>query len=108
MTCTGTAAMGKQYEIMINKSPQKTLDKLKNRDYNVAKIISNHIIKLEINPYTSRSGVDISPIVNSNPPEYRLRIGAQTRVTYMINDTEKVVTITRIKLSKRRKSDYKK
>jgi mRNA-degrading endonuclease RelE of RelBE toxin-antitoxin system len=101
-------ALGERYEILITKSPQKTLDKLKNKNEKAAKIISDHIIKLEDDPYTPRSGTDIDNIEGSNPPGYRLRIGAQIRVEYMINRTDRTVTITRIHLTKRRKSDYKK
>ena len=100
--------LGDQYELFINKSPRKTLDKLKDKDYKAAKMISDHIIKLGTSPCISRPGTDISLVVNSNPLEYRLRIGAQTRVIYTVNDSDKVVTITRIMLAKRRKSDYKK
>jgi len=102
------ATLGERYEILINKSPQKTLEKLKRRDKNAAKMVSDHIIKLEEDPYTPRSGTDIDNIEGSNPPGYRLRIGAQIRVEYMINSADRTVTITRIHLAKRRKSDYKK
>ena len=100
--------MGKRFEILINRSPQKTLNKLKDKDAKAAKIISDHIIKLEDDPYTPRSGTDIDHIEGSNPPGYRLRIGAQIRVEYNINSFNQTVTITRIHLTKRRKSDYKK
>jgi len=100
--------VGKRFEILINKSPQKTLKKLKDKDEKAAKIISNHIIKLEDDPYTPRSGTDIDHIEGSNPPGYRLRIGSQIRVEYTINSADRTVTITRIHLAKRRKSDYKK
>lgn len=101
------STLGERYEILINKSPQKTLEKLKRRDEKAAKIISNHIIKLEEDPHTPRSGADIDHIAGSNPPVYRLRIGAQIRVEYMINNTDRTIKITRIHLAKRRKSDYK-
>ncbi len=54
--------MGTRFEILINKSPQKTLNKLKDKDEKAAKLISNHIIKLEDDPYTPRSGTDIDHI----------------------------------------------
>jgi len=82
--------------------------KVEDKDEKVAKIISDHIIKLEDDPYTPRSGTDIDHIKGSKPPGYRLRIGAQIRVEYNINSFNQTVTITRIHLTKRRKSDYKK
>lgn len=104
----GMAALGKRYEIMINEGPRKTFEKVKDKDEEVAKIISNNIIKLEDDPYKPRSGTDIDHIEGSNLPSYRLRIGAQIRVEYTINSTDRTVTITRIHLTKRRKSDYRK
>jgi len=100
--------LGKRFEIMINESPRKTLEKLQKKNKKAAKIISDHIIKLEDGPYKPRSGTDIDHIEGSNPPGYRLRIGAQIRVEYMIDSADRTVTITRIHLAKRRKSDYKK
>lgn len=103
-----TVALGKRYEIMINEGPRKTFEKVRDEDEEAAKIISDHIIKLEDDPYKPRSGTDIDHIEDSNPKKYRLRIGAQIRVEYTVNATDRTVTITTIHLAKRRKSDYKK
>jgi mRNA-degrading endonuclease RelE of RelBE toxin-antitoxin system len=97
----------KQYEILIDESPRKTLKKLQDKNEKAAKTISDHIIKLEDDPYTPRSGTDIDHITDSNPPRYRLRIGDQTRVEYTINSAYAKVTITRIQITKRRNTDYK-
>ena len=99
--------LGKQYEILINESPRKTLEKLQKKDEKAAKIISDHILELETDPHKSRSGTDIDHITNSNPPRYRLRIGDQTRVEYTMNSADRTVTITRIQITKRRNTDYK-
>jgi mRNA-degrading endonuclease RelE of RelBE toxin-antitoxin system len=72
------AMLGKRYEILINKSPQKTLKKLKDKNEKAAQIVSDHILELETDPYKPRSGTDIDHIESSDPPRYRLRIGAQT------------------------------
>ncbi|MDF0591674.1 type II toxin-antitoxin system RelE family toxin [Candidatus Methanocrinis natronophilus] len=100
--------VGNRYEIMINEGPRKTLENIHDKDEKTAKIISDHIVKLEDDPYTPRSGTDIDHIEASNPKKYRLRIGAQIRVEYTVNNTDRTVTITKIDPTKRRKSDYKK
>jgi len=100
-------ALGKRYEILINKSPQKTLKKLKDKNEKAAQIVSDHILELETDPYKPRSGTDIDHIESSDPPRYRLRIGAQTRVEYTIDSAGAKVIITRIQITKRRNTDYK-
>ena len=96
-----------EYNIEIADNADKTLNKIDEQDHETAAIISDHILRLGEDPYTPRSGVDIDRITHSDPITYRLRIGAQLRVEYTVNDDTHTVTIERIIPVKRRKSDYR-
>lgn len=95
------------YSIEITDSANKTLNVINDLDHDTAVIISDHIVQLSEDPYTPRPGVDIKKITDSDPTTYRLRIGAQLRIEYIINDSDHIVTIERIIPVKRRKSDYR-
>ena len=95
------------YEITIKKRAEKVLRKFDSLDHDAAMIISDHIISLSEDPYTPRPGMDITLIRNSSPRKYRLRLGAQTRVEYTINDSTNIVDVEEIIITKRRNADYK-
>jgi mRNA-degrading endonuclease RelE of RelBE toxin-antitoxin system len=97
-----------EYKLEITYNAGRTLDKINDLDHKTAVIISNHIDRLSEDPYTLRSGVDIKKITNSDPTTYRLRIGAQMRIEYTVNDDNHTVTIERIIPAKRRNTDYNK
>ena len=103
----GEGKLGLPYEITIDKKAKKVLDKFNELDHGAAVIISDHIVALGEDPYTPRPGMDITLLRDSNPRKYRLRIGAQTRVEYTINDDARIVDVKKIIITKRRKTDYK-
>jgi mRNA-degrading endonuclease RelE of RelBE toxin-antitoxin system len=51
--------------------------------------------------------MDISPIAGSNPRKYRIRIGAQTRIEYTVDDLAHIVDVVDIIITKRRNTDYR-
>jgi mRNA-degrading endonuclease RelE of RelBE toxin-antitoxin system len=89
------------YEITIKKRANKILNKFDRLNHEAAVIISDHIKKLSIDPYTPRPMMDISPIAGSNPHKYRIRIGAQTRIEYTVDDLTHIVDAEEI-ITKRR------
>jgi mRNA-degrading endonuclease RelE of RelBE toxin-antitoxin system len=95
------------YDITIKRRAQKVLDQLDQENRDAAKIISNRIVALGEDPYTPRPGMDIALIKDSNPRKHRLRIGAQTRIEFIVNDLTHIVDIQEIIITKRRNTDYK-
>lgn len=95
------------YEITIKKRANKVLNKFDRLNHEAAVIISDRIKELSIDPYTPRSMMDISPIVGSNPRKYRIRIGAQTRIEYTVDDLAHIVDVVDIIITKRRNTDYR-
>ncbi len=95
------------YNITIKRRAQKVLDQLDQENRDAAKIISNRIVALGEDPYTPRPGMDIALIKDSNPRKHRLRIGAQTRIEFIVNDLTHIVDIQEIIITKRRNTDYK-
>lgn len=96
-----------KYELEITDNANRTLNKIDDMDHKTAVIISAHIERLSEDPYSRRSGVDIKKITNSHPTLYRLRIGAQLRIEYTVNEYNHTVTIERIIPAKRRNTDYR-
>ncbi|VVB63068.1 Uncharacterised protein [uncultured archaeon] len=99
--------LGLLYDITIKKRARKVLDALDSENHNAAKIISDRIVALSEDPYTPRPGMDIALIKDSNPRKHRLRIGAQTRIEFMVNDLTHIVDVQDIIITKRRNTDYK-
>ncbi len=96
-----------KYELEITDNASRTLNKINDLDHKTATIISAHIERLSEDPYARRSGVDIRKIINSDPTTYRLRIGAQLRIEYTVNEHNHTVTIERIIPLNRRNTDYR-
>lgn len=95
------------YKLEITNNADRTLNEINDLDHDTAVIISNNIVRLGDDPYIRRPGVDIKKITSSNPTTYRLRIGAQLRIEYTVNDDNHTVIIERIIPVKRRNSDYR-
>ena len=93
------------YEITIKKRANKVLNKFDRLNHEAAVIISDRINELSIDPYTPRPMMDISPIAGSNPRKYRIRIGAQTRIEYTVDDLGHIVDVVDIIITKRRNTD---
>ncbi len=96
-----------EYRLEITNNADRTLNEISELDHDTAVIISDHIVRLSEDPYTRRSGADIKKLTYSDPTLYRLRIGAQLRIEYTVNDENRTVTIERIIPVKRRNSDYR-
>jgi len=80
---------------------KKELEKM-NKDQ--AQKIYDHIEQLKIDPFRSRSGMDIDKVAGKQrPPAYRLKIG-RIRVEYIVDG--QMVVIFNI-FMKKRKSDYR-
>ena len=68
------------YDVLVSRTFQKQFGLLQ-RD--MQKRIRSALKRLGENPFEPRSGLDIKPLVNTNPPKYRLRIGDH-RIIYLI------------------------
>jgi len=80
---------------------KKELDKM---DKTQAQNIYDHIEQLKIDPFRSRSGMNIDRVAGKQkPPAYRLKIG-RIRVEYVVDG--QMVVIFRV-FMKKRKSDYR-
>ncbi len=80
---------------------KRELDKM---DKPQAQKIYEHIEQLKIDPFRSRSGMNIDKIAGKQkPPAYRLKIG-RIRVEYIVEG--QMVVIFRV-FMKKRKSDYR-
>lgn len=80
---------------------KKELDKM---DKPQAQKIYDHMEQLKIDPFRSRSGMNIDKVEGKQkPPAYRLKIG-RIRVEYIVDG--QMVVIFRI-FMKKRKSDYR-
>jgi len=89
------------FSLKMLRPAKKELEKM-NKDQ--AQKIYDHIEQLKIDPFRSRSGMDIDKVAGKQrPPAYRLKIG-RIRVEYIVDG--QMVVIFNI-FMKKRKSDYR-
>ncbi len=72
------------YTIFVSRTFQKQFHALNIEDQTR---IKKSLEGLKEDPFPSRSGVDIKPLLHTDPQKYRLRVG-QYRIVYWTPDTD--------------------
>jgi mRNA-degrading endonuclease RelE of RelBE toxin-antitoxin system len=72
------------FQVLVSRTFQKQFDSLSN---DMKKRIRKGMRELERDPINPRSGADIKPLQDTDPPKHRLRIG-EYRLVYYFNGTK--------------------